>query len=104
MSEQRFFTTWLLLVVTRQQGSDMGGHTHTQAIGCPLQRHPGLAPQTRDDSNLLRGTLAAALEVLREGVHLPVGLLTGFGQRIQEFHLLNVTNRRQPCQTGIRPV
>ncbi len=38
------------------------------------------------------------------GMHLPVGLLTGFGQRIREFRLLNVTNRRQPCQTGIRPV
>jgi hypothetical protein len=73
---QSFITTWSFLVVTLQQGSDMGGRPHTQTISYPLQRHHGLAPQTRGDSNLLRVTLAAALEILR-GPAQSVKLLFG---------------------------
>ena len=46
-------TSWSFLVVTLQQGSDVRRRPHTQTIRYPLQRHRGLAPQTRGDSNLL---------------------------------------------------
>ena len=64
-SGQSFFTTWPFLVVTLQQGSDLRGRPHAQTISYPFQPHRGLAPQTRGDSNLLRITLAAALEIRR---------------------------------------
>ena len=69
-------TPWPFLVVTLQEGSDVRGRPHTQTICYPLQRHRGLAPQTRGDSNLLRITLAAALEILR-GPAQSVKLLLG---------------------------
>jgi hypothetical protein len=59
------FDSWPFLALALEQGSDVRGRPHTQTLSYPLQRHRGLAPQTRGDSNLLRVTLAATLETRR---------------------------------------
>jgi hypothetical protein len=52
------------------------GRRHTPTISYPLQRHRGLAPLTRGEANLLRITVAAALEI-RRGPAQSVQILLG---------------------------
>jgi hypothetical protein len=50
------------LALTLEEGGDMRGRTHAQALSDPFQRQGRLWPQARRDAILPRIALAAALQ------------------------------------------
>jgi hypothetical protein len=64
-SEQTFFTIGPSPRVALQQGRNMGGRSHAEPLGYPLQCHPGFLLRRRRDTDLLRVTLPLTLQLLR---------------------------------------